>query len=162
MTDRTALALAWADALESGEYEQGYQRLRTDDKYCCLGVLADIAIKRNVIEAEWRMKSVQPRPTLSGKQLTIYMLAGPDGDNEGELLPKKLTEFMGFASGDGRLVPEDRPTNVPWHFQDYLDDPRQYATLTSANDSSLVTFAAIGKAVREHFILQAAAAVTET
>lgn len=37
------LAMKWVDALRSGKYEQGKERLRTlDDKFCCLGVLANI------------------------------------------------------------------------------------------------------------------------
>jgi len=35
-------ALKWADALESGEYEQGTGTLRAGDQYCCLGVLCDL------------------------------------------------------------------------------------------------------------------------
>lgn len=42
------LALKWADALESGEYEQGIGKLRHVDletnkvSYCCIGVLCEI------------------------------------------------------------------------------------------------------------------------
>lgn len=37
------LATRWVEALRSGKYEQGTTRLRTiDNKYCCIGVLADI------------------------------------------------------------------------------------------------------------------------
>lgn len=33
----------WVAKLRSGEYEQGYNALRSkDNKYCCLGVLCDI------------------------------------------------------------------------------------------------------------------------
>lgn len=33
----------WVEALRSGKYEQGEKQLRSqDDKFCCLGVLADI------------------------------------------------------------------------------------------------------------------------
>lgn len=37
------IAIRWAEALESGRYPQGYGRLRTEDGYCCLGVLCDIS-----------------------------------------------------------------------------------------------------------------------
>lgn len=41
----------WITALRSGEYAQGSQRLRrTDDTFCCLGVLCDLAVKAGVIE----------------------------------------------------------------------------------------------------------------
>lgn len=32
----------WVSALRSGEYEQGRGTFRQDNKYCCLGVLAEI------------------------------------------------------------------------------------------------------------------------
>jgi len=35
----------WVKALRSGEYKQGREYLRKDDKYCCLGVLCDIYSK---------------------------------------------------------------------------------------------------------------------
>lgn len=41
----------WVDALRSGRYEQGRNRLRTGDRYCCLGVLCDLAVKDGV--GEW-------------------------------------------------------------------------------------------------------------
>lgn len=37
----------WLDALRSGKYAQGYGLLRSGiDKYCCIGVLCDIAEPR--------------------------------------------------------------------------------------------------------------------
>jgi len=35
----------WVAALRSGEYKQGKNRLRTDDTYCCLGVLCAVYSK---------------------------------------------------------------------------------------------------------------------
>lgn len=32
----------WTAALRSGEYEQGKNRLRTGDEFCCLGVFCDV------------------------------------------------------------------------------------------------------------------------
>ena len=40
----------WVKALRSGEYEQGVGALCENGKYCCLGVLADIASKKGVTE----------------------------------------------------------------------------------------------------------------
>lgn len=37
----------WIDALRSGEYEQTKHHLKTDNGYCCLGVLTDLYIKEN-------------------------------------------------------------------------------------------------------------------
>lgn len=35
----------WLDALRSGDYEQGTGRLRTGNRFCCLGVLCDLHSK---------------------------------------------------------------------------------------------------------------------
>jgi len=40
----------WLAALRSGEYKQGRQRLRTDDEFCCLGVLCDLAVKAGAVD----------------------------------------------------------------------------------------------------------------
>lgn len=37
------LQIAWLEALESGKYEQGHHYLKRDDRFCCLGVLCDLA-----------------------------------------------------------------------------------------------------------------------
>lgn len=37
----------WTEALRSGKYRQGRMCLRSDDRFCCLGVLCDI------ISPEW-------------------------------------------------------------------------------------------------------------
>ena len=56
-TERKA---AWVKALRSGEYKQGDAALRMNDdheegkyKYCCLGVLCDLAQKEKWIEGRW-------------------------------------------------------------------------------------------------------------
>ena len=40
----------WVDALRSGEYQQTQRYLRTDDGFCCLGVLCDLYGKENNVE----------------------------------------------------------------------------------------------------------------
>lgn len=47
----------WVTALRSGEYKQNRNNLRTDDKFCCLGVLCDIFIKENKIPEDegWKI-----------------------------------------------------------------------------------------------------------
>lgn len=49
---------AWVAALRSGEYKQGRGQLRnTDDEYCCLGVLCDLAVKAGVTEWVFSLES---------------------------------------------------------------------------------------------------------
>jgi len=40
----------WVSALRSGDYQQGQNYLRTDNGFCCLGVLCDLYIKENNVE----------------------------------------------------------------------------------------------------------------
>jgi hypothetical protein len=40
----------WVDALRSGEYQQTRNYLRTDNGFCCLGVLCDLYGKENNVE----------------------------------------------------------------------------------------------------------------
>lgn len=45
----------WAAALRSGKYAQGKNRLRSSgDKFCCLGVLCEIAVDHGVISPATR------------------------------------------------------------------------------------------------------------
>jgi hypothetical protein len=37
------LKAKWIGALRSGDFEQGRQRLKCGDSYCCLGVLCEVA-----------------------------------------------------------------------------------------------------------------------
>jgi hypothetical protein len=49
-----AVRADWLAALRGGEYEQGKMFLRTPDgKFCCLGVLCDLAEKAGIVEACW-------------------------------------------------------------------------------------------------------------
>lgn len=47
------VAEAWVSALRSGEYKQGKGALSRDGKYCCLGVLCEIAVNNGLdVEVE--------------------------------------------------------------------------------------------------------------
>jgi hypothetical protein len=56
----------WVEALRSGEYQQGREALRRQsldgDRFCCLGVLCELAAKAEVI----------PQPRLSGRRTFSY------------------------------------------------------------------------------------------
>lgn len=44
------VAKAWVKALRSGKYKQGKGALFENGRYCCLGVLARLAVKEGVIK----------------------------------------------------------------------------------------------------------------
>lgn len=45
MSMKPEIKALWVAALRSGEYRQGFERLRHVDCYCCLGVLTDLYCK---------------------------------------------------------------------------------------------------------------------
>lgn len=48
----SSIEQAWIVALRSGKYKQGAGCLREDDRYCCLGVLVDLYVKKHDLEWE--------------------------------------------------------------------------------------------------------------
>lgn len=43
----------WIEALRSGEYKQGQRTLRRNGRYCCLGVLCEVA--REAVGGDWEI-----------------------------------------------------------------------------------------------------------
>ena len=52
---RVEIKKMWLDALRSGEYKQGQLALRTEDSFCCLGVLCDLHRKNSDDKLEWEV-----------------------------------------------------------------------------------------------------------
>lgn len=80
----------WVAALRSGQYKQGFSSLVTvgkkSDKFCCLGVLCDMAVRAGVI----------PKPEIP--QLGCeYQYEGKKG-----LPPKSVLNWVGLATDSGR------------------------------------------------------------
>jgi len=75
---------AWVAALLSGEYKQGKFYLRHEDKYCCLGVLCELAVKAGVI--------VPGKPSLgSADKVTVYV-------GETKTLPREVAWWAGVGA----------------------------------------------------------------
>ncbi len=77
----------WLQALRSGEYEQGLQRLRsevgTHVSYCCMGVLCDL-YRRGHQEARWDGGTFHPAP----------------GSFERYALPIQVFDWAGLSDAD--------------------------------------------------------------
>jgi len=79
----------WIEALRSGQYKQGHNRLRTNNRYCCLGVLCDI-----VGPLLWNQ-------TINGRAYGI------DRDSSEGILPRFLGLGVGLTSEETQLVLAD-------------------------------------------------------
>lgn len=82
----------WVDALRSGKYEQGQNRLRTNDCFCCLGVYCDL-----IDPHRWKHL-----PSLSTSEYDYYDWKGEDGYYK-EWMPAYLSEKLGLIGGSGAL-----------------------------------------------------------
>lgn len=72
----------WVAALRSGEYEQGRNKLNTDGKYCCLGVLCELAhLAGGIVNKD------------SASTIVYY-------DDESSLLPGSVKKWAGLHSNN--------------------------------------------------------------
>lgn len=86
----------WLAALRSEEYGQTQNALKMNGKYCCLGVLCDVAVKNGVpVEVEDR--------TISSEKTVGYF------DGESGTLPLKVREWAGLMD----LNQHNPATTVP-------------------------------------------------
>jgi regulator of RNase E activity RraB len=83
----------WVAALRSGEYTQGRDCLYNADngKFCCLGVLCDIAVNENVIDCDGTMDD-----EFIGVLYTF--------DAEAYELPYQVQEWAGLESSNPCVV----------------------------------------------------------
>jgi hypothetical protein len=70
----------WLEALRSGKYKQGQRRLRTADKFCCLGVLCDV-----LDSSKWRNK----------------------WEDSNVLLPRDVSRAVGLGDRDDGEIPRE-------------------------------------------------------
>lgn len=82
---KTEAMRAWIEALRSGEYEQTDGRLEQDGKYCCLGVLSDLAYKAGACDRITRHNH--------GDIMVSY---GRDDETETMYLPAPVCKWAGL------------------------------------------------------------------
>lgn len=99
----------WVAELRSGKYKQGIARLHkvTDegDKFCCLGVLCEIAVRDGVI----------PPPVLTqlrtglGKIERFYRYGTEEDYAGGGYLPPEVCKWAGLSSPNPRVTIDGHP-----------------------------------------------------
>jgi hypothetical protein len=88
-----AIKAQWLTALRGGEYEQGYGNLNQGNRFCCLGVLCDLATKAGVVE----MRMVEPIP--HDRADLAYIVYGESS----AVLPTSVAEWAGLHDHLGKL-----------------------------------------------------------
>lgn len=113
----------WIDALLNGGYEQGTNCLRSaDNKFCCLGVLTDLAAKEGIVSWEDQL--------MTHKGVEVYHV-----EHEFAVLPEDVQVWAGLGS--------DCPS-----FR--LDGCSMPNLLTEVNDEGM-PFLEIANIIREQF-----------
>jgi hypothetical protein len=92
-------AKAWAEALRSGEYQQGRHALTVvdttgcrDERDCCLGVACKLAVNAGVIE---------PAEEVGGQ-----LVYNDSGRAESGILPEPVRAWLGLMTRDSTFVGE--------------------------------------------------------
>jgi hypothetical protein len=110
-----AVVSRWVKALRSGEYKQGKEWLhqkndRGQDRFCCLGVLCDLAVKAKVISAP-----------VADNEVFIY-------DKEDTHLPPKVRKWAGIKTPNGDFEFGDSLAEVN-------DDGKKFTTIAKIIES---------------------------
>jgi hypothetical protein len=130
--ERVALLVS---ALRSGEYEQCRSHLRVDNRYCCLGVATEVAIKNGLEGLE------------ADREGYIWEHGGLGTAYEEASMPNPVAEWYGL---DGN--PELHNPHFQAEAGNYLDydgspDPSwEVDTATECNDERAMDFLAIADA----------------
>lgn len=132
---------AWLDALRSGEYEQGEGKLcrpahsamnRSDkDKFCCLGVLTDVAMKLGKVQLT----------THEDESAVTYV--SQDGPQDDAYLPDVVREWSGLQGYN----PQVEYTYTALHG----GEATAYEMLANLNDSGHYDFAKIADLIETNF-----------
>jgi hypothetical protein len=105
----------WLEALRSGDYKQTTATLRsTDNGYCCLGVLCELALQEGIVRRE------------DGERWSTYIATGDGGGYSDCNLPEAVQEWAGIDEAD------------PW-----LDGDNTSRMASEWNDNEHKTFAEI-------------------
>ena len=110
----TQIKQKWIDALRSGKYEQGSEKLRTVTGYCCLGVLCDLYSQEHNTQWEFRGdEEINPQ-----SQDYWYF------DEYSEFLPESVMNWAELKSHNPtvRVDVEDDEDEDNWSYTDQLSD----------------------------------------
>lgn len=104
----------WIDALRSGKYEQGSEKLRSVTGYCCLGVLCDIYAQEHNTQWEFRGdEEINP-------QSQDYWYFG----DQSEFLPESVMNWAELKTPNPnvRVDVEDNEDEDNWYYTDELSN----------------------------------------
>ena len=110
----TQIKQKWIDALRSGKYEQGSEKLRTVTGYCCLGVLCDLYSQDH--NTQWDFRGNEE----TNLQPMDYWYFG----DQSEFLPESVMNWAELKTHNPtvRVDVEDNEDEDNWSYTDHLSD----------------------------------------
>jgi hypothetical protein len=106
----------WIDALRSGKYDQGSEKLRSHQGFCCLGVLCDLYSHEK--NQGWDFKGYSENSEEDNTYPTDYWYF----DGESEFLPDSVMEWAGmaFKNPSVRVDVTDNDDEDDWFYHDEI------------------------------------------
>jgi len=129
----TEVKQKWIDALRSGKYDQGSEKLRSVQGYCCLGVLCDLYSQEQ--DSEWEFRGIA-ETNLQPQDYWYF-------DGESEFLPESVKEWAGLPAKNPSVrvdVTEDEDDD-DWFYNEEI---------ANLNDSGY-TFNELSKLIEQQF-----------
>lgn len=133
------LKTKWVAALRSGEYEQGRSYLNRDGKYCCLGVLCELAVQEGVATSI---------PTQGLPNVIRYGTEDSGYGFSSSYLPQNVAVWADVDE-NGHLPLTDEGTEVKIYRGTGTPD-QTTSSLAVLNDDGF-TFEQIAAIIEEHF-----------
>ena len=129
----TEVKQKWIDALRSGKYDQGSEKLRSVTGYCWLGVLCDLYSKEQ--GAEWEFRG-NAETNLQPQDYWYF-------EGESEFLPESVKEWAGLpvTNPSVRVDVTDNDDEDDWFYNDEI---------ANLNDSGY-TFNELSKLIEQQF-----------
>jgi len=115
------IAKKWVAALRSGEYEQGIEALCQEGKFCCLGVLCELASNEGVVS----------RTVINGDD-AVYGI-----DLQRDYLPHEVQKWSGVRCSSGEYTA-------------LVDGSRYEKSLVGHNDVDNLSFDEIADIIEEN------------
>ena len=116
---------AWVNALRSGKYEQGSERLRGVDGFCCLGVLCDIYAQEHNTEWEFR----------GNKETNLQPMDYWYYEGESEFLPESVMDWAELKTDNPQLRVDVEDGEDNWNYKEGVSNLNDsgYTFTTIAN-----------------------------
>jgi uncharacterized protein YeaC (DUF1315 family) len=125
----------WIDALRSGKYEQGSEKLRGANGYCCLGVLCDLYAQEH--NTQWEFRGYDE----NGDETNPHPMDYWYFEDRSEFLPESVMDWAGLKTPN---------PSVRVYCEDSDDEDTRYYTdeIANVNDSGY-TFNDLSKIIQE-------------